>query len=219
MKKLYGIGTGPGDPELLTVKAVRLIESADVIFAPNNKGRNMALDSAQPYIKDQKIVLLDFPMGKTTRQTYIEAMDKIEENLKDGQTGVFLTIGDSMIYSTFMNMINAEEHAHLQVECVPGIPAFLAGANAILKNVVEKGERFLLVDDAEKMNLEDVDSVAILKTSKNLEATLDKLEEHHFDYYYIKHVSFDQEVVLTQRQDILKEKTYMSLLLARKSKI
>ena len=69
------------------------------------------------------------------------------------------------------------------------------------------------------MNLEDVDSVAILKTSKNLEATLDKLEEHHFDYYYIKHVSFDQEVVLTQRQDILKEKTYMSLLLARKSKI
>lgn len=219
MKKLYGIGTGPGDPELLTVKAVRLIESADIIFAPNNKGRNMALDSAQPYIKKQKVVLLDFPMGKTTRQTYIEAMDQIDENIKDGQTGVFLTIGDSMIYSTFMNMINAEVHDHIEVECIPGIPAFLAGANSILKNVVEKGERFLLVDDAEKMNLTDVDSVAILKTSKNLEATLDKLEAHQFKYYYIKHVSFDQELVLTKRQDILKEKTYMSLLLARKSKI
>ena len=46
MKTLYGIGTGPGDPDLLTVKATRIIKKASVIFAPNNKGTNMALDTA-----------------------------------------------------------------------------------------------------------------------------------------------------------------------------
>ncbi len=219
MKKLYGIGTGPGDPDLLTLKAVRLIENADVIFALNNKGKNMALDTAKPFIKDQKIVFLDFPMGQTKTITYLKAMEKIDQTIGDNESGVFLTIGDPMIYSTFMNMINVKRYDHLSIECVPGIPAFLAGANAILKNVVEKGDRFLLVDDAEKMNLQDVDSVAILKTVKDLDMILDKLEENHFDYYYIQRVSFDDQLILTNREEILNQRHYMSLLLARKSKI
>ncbi len=47
MKKLYGIGTGPGASDLITVRSARLIENADVIFAPNNKGKNMALDTVR----------------------------------------------------------------------------------------------------------------------------------------------------------------------------
>ena len=64
MKKLYGIGTGPGAADLITVRSKNLIENADVIFAPNNKGKNMALDTVREYIKTENIVYLDFPMGK-----------------------------------------------------------------------------------------------------------------------------------------------------------
>ncbi len=54
MKKLYGVGTGPGDKEFLTLKAVDVIQSAKVLFAPNNKGKNMALDTIEDFIKEQK---------------------------------------------------------------------------------------------------------------------------------------------------------------------
>lgn len=89
MKKFYGVGTGPGDKEYLTLKAVRIMEAGDVIFAPNNKGKNMALDTAEDFIKDKKLVFIDFPMGKVTEEIYKEAAEKIEEEIPDGGTGVF----------------------------------------------------------------------------------------------------------------------------------
>ena len=73
MKKLYGIGTGPGASDLITVRSARLIENADVIFAPNNKGKNMALDTVREYIKTENIIFLDFPMGKVGPEIYKES--------------------------------------------------------------------------------------------------------------------------------------------------
>lgn len=219
MKKLYGIGTGPGDPDLLTLKAVKLIKSADKIFAPNNRGKNMALTTAQEYINEEKLVLLDFPMGQTTKKTYKEAMEKIDDLLEDGQNGVFLNIGDSMIYSTFMNLVQANEKDHFVFECVPGIPSFVAAANSIQKNLVAKGENFLLADDPDRLVLDGVDSVAILKTSKNLKGLLEKLEEADFAYYYVARVSFPDQLILVDKEEILEEKNYMSLLLARKKSL
>ncbi|GEM_PF-7025313 len=60
MKKLYGIGTGPGDKELLTIKAVKKIQGASVVFAPSNKDKNIALDTVEEYIQYKKVILLDF---------------------------------------------------------------------------------------------------------------------------------------------------------------
>lgn len=70
MKKIYGIGTGPGAPDLLTIRAAHTIEVSDVVFAPYNKGINMALDTVKEYINDKKVVLLDFPMGRIEKADY-----------------------------------------------------------------------------------------------------------------------------------------------------
>ena len=102
MKKLYGIGTGPGDPELLTLKAVKAMEDSSVIFAPNNKGKNMALDTAQEFIRGKEIVLIDFPMGEVTREDYKKAAEIILSKIPSNGLGAFLTIGDPMIYTTFI---------------------------------------------------------------------------------------------------------------------
>ena len=82
MKKLYGIGTGPGAADLITVRSARLIEKADVIFAPNNKGKNMALDTVREYIKTENIVYLDFPMGKVGRKFRRFSYDWRRRNLQ-----------------------------------------------------------------------------------------------------------------------------------------
>ena len=109
VKRLYGIGTGPGHEELLTIMAVKKIQGASVVFAPNNKGKNMALDTVKEYIQDRKVVLLDFPMGKVAEKDYLDAAKTIDEEIPQGEYGVYLTIGDPMVYSTFIYIMKELE--------------------------------------------------------------------------------------------------------------
>lgn len=220
MKKiLYGIGTGPGDPDLLTIKAVKIMEKSAVIFAPNNNGKNMALDTAKKYIKDKKIVLLDFPMKSSVKETYKNAINKIDEILKPGETGSFLNIGDSTIYSTFLNMVKEYDSNIFEIHLVPGIPSYVAAANELKKSLAMKGERLLICDSLEGVDLESIESIAILKTSKNLENSLNQLEEHGFEYSYMNRVSFKEQKILEDRDDILKQKDYISLIIGRRKSL
>lgn len=215
MRKIIGIGTGPGASDLLTVRAVEAIKNADIIFAPNNRGKNMALDTVKPYIKDQEVILLDFPMGQSNDETYKVARDKIYTSLDENKTGVFLNIGDSSIYSTFLNMMNGEENHKFDIELIPGIPSFIAAANIMKMNLVKKGETLMLMDEVEQEQELTADALAILKTSK-LENTLDILDAQGYDYGYIEYASLDHELILTDRDEMLKRKNYISLLIARK---
>ncbi|MGO1468681.1 MAG: precorrin-2 C(20)-methyltransferase [Tissierella sp.] len=217
MKTLYGIGTGPGDEDLLTLRAVRSIEKSDVIFAPNNKGRNMALDTAKRYLKDKKIILLDFPMGNVRDDDYKKASMIIEENIPENGRGSFLTIGDPMIYSTFIYIMEKLNKDKIKIDIVPGIPSFVAAAAAAQMPLTVKGDDFILCDELEEETLKRTNSLAILKTYKNKERILDKLEGNDFKYRYVKKVSLKEELVLESREEILKDKNYISLILARKN--
>lgn len=216
MKKLYGIGTGPGDPNLLTLKAVKAMEEADIIFAPNNKGKNMALDTAEEFIKDKEIVYIDFPMGNVVRKDYEDAAKVISEKIPQGGKGAFLTIGDSMIYSTFIYIMEELEDEEIEIEIVPGIPSFVASAAAAKVPLTVKGDNFILCDEFHEGLLEDGNSIAILKTLRNKESILEKLEESNYEYNYIKKVSLEDQEILAEKEEIIKDKNYMSLILARK---
>ncbi len=217
MKKLYGLGTGPGDPELLTLKAVRIMKEAQVIFAPNNKGTNMALDTARDFIKEKKIVLIDFPMGRVTREDYIKAARIIEGEIPDLGNGVFLTIGDPMIYSTFIYIMDELKRDIIETEIVSGIPSFVASAGASKMPLTVKGDNFYLCDELDEEKIEVADSLAILKTFKNKEDLLDLLENKNFKYKYIRKVSLEEEAIFERREDILEDENYISLILARRN--
>lgn len=218
MKKIYGVGTGPGDKEHLTLKAVNVIKEASVIFAPNNRGKNMAIDTASDFIKDKKVVLIDFPMGKVTVEDYKNAARIIETEIPEGESGAFLTIGDPMVYSTFIYIIDQLEAAYknVEIELVPGVPSFIAAASQARQPITVKDDSFLLCDDFENMNLENIQSLAILKTSKRKEEILDKLEAENFRYSYVKRATLENQEILEERGSILADKDYISLILARK---
>lgn len=218
MKKLYGIGTGPGDKELLTLKAVKTIEKSDVIFAPNNKGKNMAIDTAIDFIGDKKVVLIDLPMGKVTREDYINAAKIIRSEIPEEGVGSFLTIGDPMIYSTFIYIMNELEKEDIETEIISGIPSFVAAAGESKTPLTVKGESFLLCDELDEELINMVDSIALLKTVRSKENTLDLFEKHTFNYKYIKRVSTVEQEILEDREEILKDKDYLSLILGRKNK-
>lgn len=216
MRKLYGIGTGPGDPELLTVKATRVIKNSSVIFAPNNKGTNMALDTAKEYIGDTRLVLIDFPMGNVTKQDYIKAAETIFKEIPSGQIGAFLTIGDPMIYSTFIYIMEELDGKDIEINIIPGIPSFVAAASESKTPLTVKGDNFLLCDEFNEDLLKKVNSIAILKTFKNKELLINKLEENNLDYTYIKRASMENQDILKDKEAILKDKDYISLILGRK---
>ncbi|WDC84910.1 SAM-dependent methyltransferase [Caloramator sp. mosi_1] len=98
--KLIGVGVGPGDSELLTLKAINAINNAAYIFVPESCGKSIAYEIAKPFLQDKdNIIFLDIPMG-CSKDLYKNYAEKIYE-LSKGKTSVFLTLGDPSIYSTF----------------------------------------------------------------------------------------------------------------------
>ena len=131
MVKLYGIGVGPGDPELITMKAVRILKDVDVAAIPVSKAEkeSVALSIARPYLKkDVKLVRLNFPMIKdqSERDKYRkENAGIIKALILENKSVVFLTLGDPLFYSTFIYLLEYLEN-EIEIEVVPGIYSFSA---------------------------------------------------------------------------------------------
>jgi len=128
----FGIGVGPGDPELLTVKAIKAIEQVDVLIAPKTEKKegSVALEIARPYLKEHiEIVYQVFPMVKD----FADSTDAWEANkeeilalLNAGKNVAFLTLGDPMFFSTYIYVFRLLEHEDIDIVTIPGVPAFAA---------------------------------------------------------------------------------------------
>ena len=217
MKKLYGIGTGPGDKELLTLKAIKAMENSSVIFAPNNKGKNMAVDTARDFIGNKKIVFIDFPMGHVLKEDYKKAAEAIFKEIPEGEIGSFLTIGDPMVYSTFIYIMEELEGRDIDIEIISGIPSFVAAAGESKTPLTVKGESFLLCDELNEELLEKITSIAILKTFKGKEKILNILDSNDYCYKYIKRATLEEQEIIIDKEEILNDKDYISLIIARKN--
>lgn len=218
MQKLFAIGTGPGNPDYLTLGAVKAIEKSSVIFAPNNNGKNMALDTAAEFIKNKKIILIDFPMLKVKKNHYENAVKLISKEIPEDGTGSFLTIGDPMIYSTFIYMRNLLKKENIQTEIISGIPSFVAAAGIAGIPITKKGEVFVLTDKLNENILQYADSIAHLKTFKGKTFILNKFEKKGFNPTYIEKATLKDQKIIIDKKEIEKIKdNYMSLILARKN--
>ena len=140
MKKgvLYGVGVGPGDPGLLTLKALNLIKSCDIIAIPHRKAGEcfayrIAL-KAVPEAKDKPILPVDMPMtrDKALREAAYEVGSKaVAAALSEGMNVVFLTLGDPSVYSTFAYLAPHIKSKGFDVVWVPGVTSFCASAAAL----------------------------------------------------------------------------------------
>lgn len=216
MKMIYGVGVGPGDKELITLKAYRLIRSCDYVFIPESKGQSLAGLISDEYIKDKKIFELSFPMKEDNQLRYKQAAQTINEVLKDDEVGVFLTLGDPMTYSTYIYLMKELSDIKIGVEAVPGITSFNAAAAALGLPIAARDESFYLADgDIDEEILKRVDTVCILKVSKNKEKIISKLEQNNFKYAYVKRCTQQGQKLIYEKQEMLEDNDYMSLIFAR----
>jgi precorrin-2/cobalt-factor-2 C20-methyltransferase len=214
--KLYGIGIGPGDPELLTIKAVKVIKSCDVVFLPSNKGFSLAEKVIEDYIIEKTKVYLDFPMGKDNLDNYKKAAQTIYNLLMEGKTGAFVTIGDALTYSTFIYLYRELERLNVEVEIIPGVPSFCAVFSKLKIPFSEKGQTVLISDKMiRKEGLNLIDNVILLKGSLNKDA-INIFKELGFKFYYAKRICLDGETIYTDERDILIDNDYFSIIIGKK---
>lgn len=215
---LYGIGVGPGDKELLTIKAVRAIENSSVIVAPSSMkdGDSIALETAKEYIKDgTEIVIKHFPMGKIDREEKAkEAYSFIEEKLREGKNVSFLTIGDPYVYSTYIHMLKHMEERGFNIETIPGITSFCAAASLVDRTLVIGDNPLMILPANRVKDIKDEKYVVIMKVYKYEEEVVDILEEKGFDYVYVSRAGREGQLILTDKEEIKNARDYMSLILA-----
>ena len=228
----YGVGVGPGDPELLTVKAINVIRRADVIIAPKTEKKedSTALTIAEPFLNENvKIVKLVFPMVFNT-ETLSDAWENnknvILELLAAGKKVVFLTLGDPMFYSTYIYVFRLLEKCGYPIETIPGVPAFCAIASKLGYPVVE-GDDVLSIIPAtiaeEKLDqaLELADNVVVMKVYKNSGQVKERLQRHGLadNAVMISRCGLDDEQVVHNLAEIGDQKlNYLSTILARRNR-
>jgi precorrin-2/cobalt-factor-2 C20-methyltransferase len=230
--KLYGIGVGPGDPELLTLKAARVINSADVIFtaASSKNNYSLAVEIARPHIaKMTTVISLSFPMT-SDKSIMQEAWNnnalQIAQVLRQGLTATFLTLGDPLTYSTFGYVLKSLKTVmpEADIETIPGITSFHAASARLNRPLVEAEESLLITSgayggDHVRACTKSVQNIVMMKAYKNVKDINDALKDSGFDKNCVaisKCGREDEEIIYDI--DLLADKNpnYWTLILAGK---
>ena len=231
--KLIGIGVGPGDSDLLTLKAVKILKKVPIICCPKSSPtkESIALSIINPVLKEREeekkeefLEILEpvFPM--TENEEILEkhwdtAAKLIANHLDNGQDVAFITLGDPSIYSTFSYVQKRLENSY-DIEMVPGINSFTACASSICKPLVEKDELLMIIpkiDNRLETLLKEGNSFVLMKTSRNTE----KLEEIIHNQEGKKEITSVQNCTMDDEKIIdgfSKEKAYLTTTLVKLKK-
>lgn len=231
---LHGIGVGPGDPELITVKGARLIREADVVFVPTARmgQRSLARAISAPYIDpDQRVVELEYPTDGRSRALLKEywtgSADRIALELRTVPCGVFLTEGDPMLYSTFIYTLDALRRGHpeIRLEIVPGVSSINAAAAAVALPLATGSQQVAILPadtpgDTLRRTLDYADTTVIMKMSAGGDHVIDLLDDLGLADHavWIRHCSQpDEEIVRDVRELRNKPLPYFSLMIVKRS--
>jgi precorrin-2/cobalt-factor-2 C20-methyltransferase len=217
--KLYGVGLGPGDPELVTLKAVRILQNVDVVVAPQGEKEGLAYQVVKPYLK-QTVLFVPFTMEKTQVPVSLfhEAVEQVRGYLTEGKMVAFVTLGDPLLYSTFLTLWRSIPEA--EVEVIPGVSSFQAAAAKLKFPLVQGRERLAILPggDFPEEILECFQSLVIFKAAKNYDRLVERLKRWSFRGGAVVRLGFPEEVVHPEMEGLCgKELPYFSLLVARKA--
>ena len=237
--KLYGVGVGPGDPELMTIKAKNILEKVDIIYTPISRKNkeSKALKIAEKIVNcKEKVQKLLFPMTKNKDEKekhWQNNAQKIITDLKNKKAVAFITIGDPLLYSTYIYILNHLKKGEFKgdftdinslIETVPGVTS-INTSSARLNLPLAAGDEKLLVlpDIPNNKNLgnliKDFDNVVILKVSKNIEKIMDFLEEFNYDnkFAFISRCGYQEEFITTDVEELKhRDIDYLSLIIFKK---
>lgn len=184
----YAVGVGPGSPDLLTLRAARVIETADLIITPQAKGstRSLALEAIRPLLKDQQVICANYPMernGQATRERWQQLADTVMEHCRNKLSVVQITLGDPLIFATSSYLLQSltDQLAEGQVHIIPGISAFQTGASRFGEALTLQEDRLTLMSatdlDAVSEALDHCETLVLYKAAGVIQQLLEILAE------------------------------------------
>ncbi|MBZ5749997.1 MULTISPECIES: precorrin-2 C(20)-methyltransferase [Metabacillus] len=229
---LYGLGVGPGDPELLTVKAFRKLKEAPVIAYPKKRkgSRSYAERIIDVYITpgEKEMLGLVFPMTKDPEileREWSNTVELVWEKLKTGKDVAFVTEGDPLLYSTFIHMMNLvkERYPEVNIQTVPGISSINGAASRLGIALAEGDDHVAIIparDDykAMKKAITENDCIIFIKVAKVMDLMLQILRELDLvdKASVVTKVTSDEEIIWDIRELERVELEYLTLMVVRK---
>lgn len=238
---LYGIGTGPGDPELMTLKAVNKLKTADMVALPisdktltqpevkrlcleeeyiqNSTAFQIAYQNV-PEMLEKEVLLLPMPMMKDKeklKKIHDDAADMVAEKLTAGKTIAFLTLGDPTIYSTYLYIHNRIVAKGLTAEIINGIPSFCAAAAKLNTGLVENKDMLHIfpatygVEELEKYPGTKV----LMKSGKKLSEVKEVLTQTMENAMMVENCGMAGEKVYKELSEIPDKGSYYSLIVVK----
>jgi len=226
----YGVGVGPGDPDLITLKAVKILREADVVIAPRTekKESSTALFIARSFIRqDVHVLELVFPMvfdPDILAAAWEHNKNVIISFLSEGKNVAFLTLGDPMLYSTYFYIYRLLEGKGLKIETVPGVTSFCAAASRLGLPLAEGNDVLSIVpatlaeEKIEKV-LSCSDSLVLMRVYKNYDQIVGQLNKCGLseNAVMVSRCGFvDEEITCNLNDGGDKKPNYLSTILARK---
>ncbi|MBL4827825.1 MAG: precorrin-2 C(20)-methyltransferase [Spongiibacteraceae bacterium] len=224
----YGVGVGPGDPELITLKALRAIQQADaVIYLTNNEGVSYARNVVSDHLADTQSGQIEYPIiipmnldRREANKAYDAAAQVISTCLDTGKSVVFLCEGDPLFFASFAYLLERLGDKY-PCKTIPGICSINAASAAIQSPLVMLSESLAVISarhsDKKILNtLEHYDSVVILKVGAARERLLNLINKsgRAGDAQYLEYISGKKQKIVKNIFDLSPESgPYFSLFL------
>lgn len=229
--KIYGVSLGPGDPELLTIKGLKMLKKVDKIYYPgsllsNGKTTSFSLEILRHFDLDEnKLTGMFLDMSDDRAQaeaTYETTFQSLLTDYNDGLEVAFVSEGDSLFYSTFAYLLEHIQKHQLDVEIIAGVPSFILGASqqqiplAILNEKMAIIPRVKNSSELEK-TLTNFDTVVLIKIRSTLKEIIPAIELNNFKIQYCERLGTPQQFITTNINEIKhREIPYFSLLIIKK---
>ena len=214
---LYAVGVGPGDPELLTLKAVKIMEKAKVIACPskNNKPGVAYAIAAQacPFLTSKEILSLNFPMNKENlSDAHKSAAETIIAELATGKDVAFLTLGDPCLYSTFSYISEMVKKAGYETQVINGIPSFCAASAKTGLSIAESDDA-VLITAGEYKPFDG--TLIIMKAGSKLKELKSQIQSCKKTAYLIENCGMQDEKIYSGLDEIPDKSGYFSILIVK----
>jgi precorrin-2/cobalt-factor-2 C20-methyltransferase len=232
--KLYGVGVGPGAPDLMTVRAVNVLKQVDVIAIPRRSefDASVAWGIAEPMVgavEGQERLYLNFPMVKDPsilRPAWDIAFTKILERLKQGKSVAFIAEGDPFIYSTFIYLYHeaVERWPGVEIEVVPAVSSIQAVPALVGMPLADGQERIAILPatygtEDLKQVFQNFDTTILMKVGKVMPEIVEALESEGLldRAVYVSRGTMDRQKVVTDLRSIKNDRCdYFSMVVVRK---
>lgn len=224
---LYGVGVGPGDPELMTLKAVRLIRENMIIAVPGADPKETVAYKiavqAVPELAEKELLPIYMPMThdpEELEKNHAKGAQTLEEVLDKGKNIVFLTLGDPCVYSTFSYLQKRVEKDGYHTELVSGITSFCAAAARLNIPLSEWNEQLHVVPAVHRLDstLNESGNYILMKSGKKMNQVKEILAQSGRDVFMVENCGMENEHIYRSVEEIPDDAGYYSLIIAKEAK-